>query len=178
MGIFTLNLWLPTKHNTAGYWIASILSSSCLLVALMSKLILSFRNVLSTVGRSKAHYCRAAPILAGYSGKNSNADKNEGSWCPDEHRTFNFECMERALLGSGSWKRQLHVLKMGLKSCKPAGWTQHLAMTLPFRDLLGIFKGFTSCTTVSASAETADWKAELEGESEKERCWSIFCCFS
>lgn len=47
--------------------VAYVLSSSCLFVALMGKLILSFKNVLRTTGRSKAHYCKTVLLLARYS---------------------------------------------------------------------------------------------------------------
>lgn len=44
----------------------------------MGKLILSFKNVLRTVGRSKARYCKTVLILACYLRETSGADEKDG----------------------------------------------------------------------------------------------------
>ena len=183
VGIFTLNLWLPNSHDTSGYWIAYILSSSCLFVALMGKLILSFKKVLRTVGRSKAHYCKTVLILACYSRETSDADEKEWIWWPGDHSIW--APVLRAWRASSAQVWQLKeatafIENEGLTSWKLMGWTPSLVMALPFGGLLGIFKGFTewaSCTIVLANSETLDWTAKLCRESEEERCWSIFFCF-
>lgn len=59
--------------------------SSCLFVALMGKLILSFKNVLRTVERSKDHYCKTVLILVHYLRETSGADGKEWLRWPGDH---------------------------------------------------------------------------------------------
>lgn len=170
-------------HDTSGYRIAYILSSSCLFVALTGKLILSFENVLRTIGRSKARYCKTVLILACYSRGASDADEKEGIWWPGDHSIW--VPVLRAWRASSAQVWQLKeaaafIENEGLMLWKLMGWTLSLVRALPFGSLFGISKGFTewvSCTIVSANSKTLDWMAKLWGESEKERCWSIFFCF-
>lgn len=102
-----------------GFWIAYILSSSCWFVALMGKLILSFKNVLRTVGRRKAHYCDCSDpcVLV----KRNQGCGQEKSGYDDQGITASGPMFwgheEQTLLRSVSWKRQLLSLKMRAKHC-------------------------------------------------------------